>query len=149
MEKPYLSDSDSDSDSGSDSNSDSNSNIRAASAVGTVVDKYELVDELGRGGMGVVFKAKHIALPRFVAIKILNQQLSNDLDFRTRFEKEARTASRLDHPHLVSITDYGATEAGEAYLVMDFIDGEALDRDPEKNQENGPAKSSSNICTGL
>ncbi|MBS1996659.1 MAG: protein kinase [Cyanobacteria bacterium SZAS LIN-2] len=97
------------------------------SQIGTVVgERYELVGELGSGGMGTVFKAKHISLPKFFAVKILNSQLSNDASFRARFEQEAKTASLLNHPHLVAIYDHGTTSLGEAYLVMDFIDGRSL-----------------------
>lgn len=96
-------------------------------AVGSVLaQRYDLIAELGRGGMGVVYKAKHIALPKFFAVKVLNRELSSDPGLSARFMQEAKTASLLDHPNLVSIYDYGTTEYGESYLVMDFIDGQSL-----------------------
>jgi len=98
-----------------------------SSDIGTIVhERYELVGELGSGGMGTVYKARHIGLPKFFAVKILRRDLSSDSGFRARFEQEAKTASLLEHPHLVSIYDYGTTSYGEAYLVMDFIAGQSL-----------------------
>ncbi len=100
----------------------------SASALGTIVGgKYQLMAELGSGGMGTVFKAKHIGLPKHFAVKILKREFCNNADFRARFEQEAHTLSLLNHPHLVSTYDYGSTEVGEAYLVMDFVDGHSLE----------------------
>ncbi len=97
------------------------------SQVGSVIgNSYELISQLGEGGMGAVYEARHIAMPKFYAVKILKQELNNDPDFRLRFEQEAKTASILNHPHLVSIYDYGTTIDGESYLVMDFIAGHSL-----------------------
>jgi serine/threonine-protein kinase len=100
---------------------------QTASDVGSIVsERYELLAELGSGGMGTVFKARHATLPKLFAIKILKAELSKDTNFRARFDQEAKTASILNHPPLVSIYDHGTSEFGEAYLVMDFIDGHSL-----------------------
>jgi eukaryotic-like serine/threonine-protein kinase len=100
---------------------------KTCSDIGSIIgDRYELISEIGSGGMGSVFKARHLALPKFFAIKILKSELSSDADFRARFEQEARTSSLLSHPHLVSIYNYGTTKYGEAFLVMDFIEGKSL-----------------------
>jgi serine/threonine protein kinase len=97
------------------------------SAVGSILsDRYELVAKLGTGGMGVVYKARHLALNKLFAIKIVSDHLASQDDFRIRFDREAKAASMLNHPNLVSITDYGMTEFNEPYIVMDFINGRNL-----------------------
>ena len=98
-----------------------------SSRIGSVVgERYELLSELGRGGMGSIFKARHINQSKLFAVKILSQELSKDAAFVTRFLQEAKTSSLLNHPNLVSIAQYGTTVYGETFLVMDFIDGRSL-----------------------
>jgi serine/threonine protein kinase len=97
------------------------------SVVGSIIsERYELVAKLGSGGMGVVYKARHLALNKFFAIKIVSDHLANQDEFRLRFDREAKSASMLDHPNLVSVIDYGTTEFNEPYIVMDFINGRNL-----------------------
>ncbi len=82
----------------------------------------EIVELLGRGGMGVVFKARQPALDRFVALKILPKRLALDPDFQGRFIREAKALGALSHPNIVAVHDFGA-EAGLFFFVMEFIDG--------------------------
>lgn len=90
-----------------------------------VVGRYSLVRELGRGGMGIVFLARDVALDRLVAIKLLAAVSGNDAAGRARFLREARTAARLSHPHIVPI--HTVEEAGEfVFFVMAYVDGETL-----------------------
>jgi serine/threonine-protein kinase len=90
-----------------------------------VAGRYSLDRELGRGGMGVVFLARDVALDRPVAIKLLPPALAADADARARFLREARTAARLSHPHIVQI--HAVEEHGDlAFFVMAFVDGETL-----------------------
>ena len=123
------------------------------SATGSVLGlKYRLVQELGRGGMGTVFKARHITLPKHFAVKLLKRELSNDADFRARFDQEAKTASFLNHPNLVSIIDHGTSDLGEAYLVMDFIEGTSLDEKLQivkRIDQNQAINIFTQICDGL
>ena len=87
--------------------------------------EYTLESELGRGGMGVVFKARDVVLDRSVALKVLPPRLSEDADLRTRFLREARTAAQLSHPDIVPV--YRADERdGFAFFVMQLVDGETL-----------------------
>src|SRR6058998_2784302 len=86
---------------------------------------YEIVAPLGAGGMGEVYKARDTRLDRIVAIKILSPALAGDAVFRERFDREARTISSLDHPHVCALHDVGE-QAGLAYLVMQFVQGETL-----------------------
>jgi len=95
--------------------------------IGTIInDRYELLALLGQGGMGSVFKAKHLLLERQFALKVLKISSVDSRDSRARFEREAKTAARLSHPSLVSVYDYGSTAAGEPFIVMDFIPGKSL-----------------------
>jgi serine/threonine protein kinase len=90
-------------------------------------DKYEVVSKLGEGGMGVVFEGRHLSLDRRVAIKLLRDDSKNDdADFRARFEREAKVQSRLEHPHAVTVYDYGSHDEA-LFLVMEFLEGHTLE----------------------
>lgn len=93
--------------------------------IGDTVGAYKLVKELGRGGMGTVFKAYHAVLDRYVAIKSIHPDLKNDAAFLSRFLREARVVAKLDHPNIVPVYDF-STHGGQPYLVMKFIEGETL-----------------------
>src|SRR5688572_16934656 len=92
---------------------------------GTRLGPYEILAELGRGGMGEVYKAKDSRLGRDVAIKVLPPALALDPEFRERFEREARSISSLSHPNICTLHDVGNHE-GTEFLVMEFLDGETL-----------------------
>ncbi len=88
---------------------------------------YQIVDRLGEGGMGVVYKAKQVAMDRWVAIKVLRDELAQEPEYIRRFFKEARLAGRLRHANIVSALDCGET-AGRYYMVMEFVEGKPLDQ---------------------
>lgn len=88
--------------------------------------KYRVIKRLGAGGMGAVFKAEHIGLGNHVCIKFLHPDFRERVDYRQRFETEARTLARLDHPGIVKATDYGTTGDGHLFLVMEFLNGKDL-----------------------
>jgi serine/threonine protein kinase len=92
---------------------------------GTRVGPYEIVSAIGAGGMGEVYRARDTRLDRIVAVKILNPALAADPQFRERFEREARTLSRIEHPHICALYDVGEHD-GAAYLVMQYLEGETL-----------------------
>ena len=94
-------------------------------APGSRLGHYEIVAPLGAGGMGEVYKARDTRLDRTVAIKILPDGLVADQQARDRFEREARTLSRIDHPHICTLYDVGNHD-GTAYLVMQYLEGETL-----------------------
>jgi len=92
---------------------------------GTRLGPYEIVTPLGAGGMGEVYKARDTRLDRTVAIKVLPPHVGGDPSFRQRFEREAKTISSLDHPHICALYDIGQ-EQGTHFLVMQYLDGETL-----------------------
>jgi eukaryotic-like serine/threonine-protein kinase len=92
---------------------------------GTKLGPYEIQSPLGAGGMGEVYRAKDTRLDRTVAIKILPTHLSDNPEFKQRFEREARTVSSLNHPHICHLYDVGSQD-GTEFLVMEFLDGETL-----------------------
>lgn len=90
----------------------------------TYFTQYEILDLLGRGGMGAVFRAHQKSLDRLVAIKVLPLEEAEDShNFIERFRNEARTMARLDHPGIVHVHDFGETDSGLLYFVMEFIEG--------------------------
>jgi serine/threonine-protein kinase len=92
----------------------------------TVAGKYEILSVIGHGGMGVVYKARHALVDRIVAIKMLQAQFTSDsLNFR-RFQQEGKAASRLNHPHVITVYDFGISPNGQAFIVMDFLSGTSL-----------------------
>lgn len=93
-----------------------------AMSPGTIVGGYRIQRVLGTGGMGTVYLAKHPALPRMDALKVLSQDLSQDEEFRARFEREANLAAGLDHPNIVSVYNRGE-EHGQLWIAMQYIDG--------------------------
>ena len=95
--------------------------------VGTTVDgKYQIESRLGAGGMGTVYKARHLLLGRDVAVKVLRSEMVEDANAAERFRREAQAAARLDHPNAVTIYDFGITPDGNAYLVMELLRGTSL-----------------------
>jgi serine/threonine protein kinase len=97
--------------------------------VGKLVQgRYEVVRRLGAGGMGVVFLARHIHLDKHFALKIISPRFLDDPQIGQRFLLEARAASKIDHPNVVSITDFGPPEEGPAFFAMEHLEGEDLAR---------------------
>ena len=92
---------------------------------GTRLGPYEVLAPLGAGGMGEVYRARDTRLGREVAVKVLPAHLTANSEVRARFEREARTISSLDHPHICVLHDVGR-EGDTDYLVMELVDGETL-----------------------
>ncbi|WP_333691732.1 serine/threonine-protein kinase, partial [Chloroflexus sp.] len=93
-----------------------------SSVSGRRIGRYEVIEELGRGGMARVYRARDPQLQRIVALKVLAAQLSLDAEFIKRFEREARTAANLRHPNIVTVYDIGEDQ-GLHYIAMEYIDG--------------------------
>jgi serine/threonine-protein kinase len=110
--------------------------VYALSKDSSIAGKYRIIEEIGRGGMGVVYKAEDIKLKRPVALKFLPYQWVSDQDARERFIQEARAASALDHPNICNIYEIGEAEYDRMYIAMAFYDGESL----REKIKHGPLK---------
>ncbi|HSN25997.1 MAG TPA: serine/threonine-protein kinase, partial [Kofleriaceae bacterium] len=92
----------------------------------TVGGRYALDGRLGEGGMGQVYRAKHIQLGKAFALKIISPAFAGDHAARTRFNQEAKLASEISHPNIVSVVDYGEDAQYGAYMVMELVEGDSL-----------------------
>lgn len=101
----------------------------------TLAAKYRIDERLSVGGMGTVYRGTHVLMDKTVAIKVLRPALAADEKIVARFSREARAASRISHPHALSVTDFGEAEDGIVFLVMEYLNGKTL---KETIRDDGP-----------
>src|SRR3954469_11440965 len=102
--------------------------------IGSTISHYQILEKLGEGGMGVVYKARDLQLERSVALKLVSKNITNSR-FRTGLLREAKLAASLNHPNIAHVYEAGEAE-GEWYIAMEFIDGETLRQ--KMNSETTP-----------
>jgi serine/threonine-protein kinase len=118
----------------------------------TFAHKYEILEEVGQGGMSTVYRAKHNLMQNIVAIKVLRPHLESEKENVMRFQREAQATSMVSHPNVVGVHDFGLTEEGRAFIVMDYIQGQSLKDLIGENgtlDENRAVELFSQICEGL
>jgi serine/threonine protein kinase len=117
--------------------------------IGKTVSHYKILEKIGGGGMGMVYKAQDLRLDRFVALKFLPPHLSMDNEGKQRFIQEAKAASALDHPNICTIHEINETEEGQMYIVMSYCEGETLKQKLKNIPLSPPSKGDSGACRGL
>lgn len=95
--------------------------------VGTAIERYQIEERLGMGGMGCVYRARHAVIEREYAIKVLYGDFAGDDKFRARFKREAQSISKIRHPNIVQVEDFGTTQAGLTFLAMELVRGRTLE----------------------
>ena len=91
-----------------------------------IPDRYRLIEEVGQGGMAVVYRAQDETLKREVAIKVLHHHLAAEPESKARLEREAQAVAKLRHENILEIFDYSGTSSASSYIVTEFIDGQTL-----------------------
>src|SRR3989304_3159414 len=111
-----------------------------ADLIGKTIGRYQVLEQVGRGGMADVYKAHQPSLDRLVAIKVIHAFLADDKDFVSRFEREAKAVAALRHPNIVQVNDCDSAN-GTYYMVLEYIDGVTLGSTLASLEERGEALS--------
>lgn len=108
--------------------------------IGTELERYRIVESLGIGGMGCVYRAKHTFIDRQYAIKVLFGEFAGDPKFQERFRREAKSISQIRHPNIVTVEDFGTTAEGLTFLAMEMVTGRTLEHSIEKEAPFSPVR---------
>ena len=120
--------------------------------IGRKIGRYLIEATLGAGGMARVYRGRHEVLDKLAAVKVLHGELSADKQLSKRFEREARSLSRIRHPHVVQVVDFGRSDTGLLYMIMELVEGQTL---AETLRRRGPlpvdeaARIAAQIARGL
>ncbi len=98
-----------------------------------VADRFEILERIGDGGTGVVYKAKQLSVDRIIAVKVLGAHVSTDPQWMKRFQNEARAACKLEHPNTVRVLDFGQTREGLLFIAMEYLNGHSLRAEIERH----------------
>ncbi|MEO1270703.1 MAG: protein kinase, partial [Myxococcota bacterium] len=112
--------------------------LLAIAMLGEKLGKYQILDEVGQGGMSVVYRARDTALDRCVAVKVLHPHLSRREESKKRFEREARAIAKLSHPNILQVFDFSEAGASASYIVMEYLDGYTLRQFVERHTLDHP-----------
>lgn len=118
----------------------------------TVAGRYRVLKLLGEGGMGAVYLAEHVAIEKKIALKVLHPEYASKGDIVTRFQQEAISASRIKHPNVLEVFDFGQLETGAFYLAMEFLEGNDLADEIQRHRVLDPARGlrfAQQICRAL
>ncbi len=102
--------------------------------------KYQLIEQVGGGAMGQVFKAEHLMMNSIVAIKILHPEISGNAEMLERFKREAQSAAAITHSNICKVMDFAVLENGDFYLVMEFLEGDTLQKKIRNEGKIAPEK---------
>src|SRR5579862_9628433 len=102
--------------------------------IGSTVGGCEILEVIGQGGMGVIYKARQVSLDRVVALKVLAPHLAENTEFAERFRREARAIARINHPNILSVYDVGE-ENGVNFMIMELIEGQSLSQTLKERNE--------------
>ena len=118
-----------------------------ADLVGSIIaDRYHVLKKLGEGGMGQVYLAEHVKMGRKSALKVMNPGMVKDVDAISRFNREAANASRISHPNVAAVYDFGETPDGLIYLAMEFVEGQPLTEMIEHERRAVPPSAPPRSC---
>src|SRR5437016_3729218 len=103
--------------------------------IGKTIDRYKITGLIGDGGMARVYRAMHVYLDQAVAIKVLHGEVASDRSLARRFQREAQASSKIKHPNVVSIIDFGTSKDGPIFMAMELLTGRTLS---EAIRDEGP-----------
>jgi serine/threonine protein kinase len=106
----------------------------------TLSGRYRIIRKIGEGGMGIVYEAEHVLIEKRVGLKVLREDFSNRFDVVERFRQEAKSASKIGHEHIIDISDFGVTQSGANFFVMELLHGRDLAEELEKHGPLSPRR---------